>query len=396
MLPTSVCAPVRNPRVRWRSDVLEHPTPQTVSPPVVSSQNVPAATPSWSPALPVTRETPSVQEPVTPHVDVQPEFPPPASSADDDPMPLPHVDDTPPWVYQEPETPWIFTEEDAPATIPQQVPLPPYRLFRHGRRRTRPLVIQPFRLRLGLMKLHSRRQQFMKMFYHRPFRLTTFHLSQLRFQKPRRIHSWQSVGDLVRFIQFQKLRRFHLWQNVGDLAHFISRRLYRNVGDPIRCIPRLLFRPQRLHSFGGAPVFFVPCVHFEDFETQSDSSERVKRFRLAPAQVMSTALAKHCGWSLGFDERGPVFDGTQDWRGRAARKEVYFASESPENQRLLLAAMEREWRKWEEHKATLPLTQGELRMLKSRFPNLKIVGTRWVLMPKEPDFKARLVVQGCQ
>ena len=88
-------------------------------------------------------------------------------------------------------------------------------------------------------------------------------------------------------------------------------------------------------------------------------------------------------------KRGPVFDGTQDWRhsvfltGRAARKEVYYASESPENQRLLLAAMEREWRKWEEHKATLPLTQGELSMLKSRFPNLKIVGTRWVLTPKE-------------
>ena len=58
--------------------------------------------------------------------------------------------------------------------------------------------------------------------------------------------------------------------------------------------------------------------------------------------------------------------------------------------------MERERKKWEEHKAALPLTQGELRMLKSRFPNLKIVGTRWVLTPKEPDFKARLVVQGCQ
>ena len=64
--------------------------------------------------------------------------------------------------------------------------------------------------------------------------------------------------------------------------------------------------------------------------------------------------------------------------GRAARKEVYFASESPENQRLLLAAMAREWKKWEEHKAALPLTQGELRMLKSRFPSLKVVGTRWV------------------
>ena len=118
---------------------------------------------------------------------------------------------------------------------------------------------------------------------------------------------------------------------------------------------------------------------------------------------MSTALAKGCEWSLGVDERGPVFDElTKDWRhsifltGRAARKEVHFASESPESQRLLIAAMSREWKKWKEHKATLPLTQGELRMLKSRFPNLKIVGTRWVLTTKEPDFKARLVVQGCQ
>ena len=41
VLPNSVYAPLRNPRVRWRSDVLEHPTPQTVSPPVVSSQSVP-------------------------------------------------------------------------------------------------------------------------------------------------------------------------------------------------------------------------------------------------------------------------------------------------------------------------------------------------------------------
>ena len=31
---------------------------------------------------------------------------------------------------------------------------------------------------------------------------------------------------------------------------FILRILHRSVGDPIRCILRLLFRPQRLHSFG--------------------------------------------------------------------------------------------------------------------------------------------------
>ena len=95
-------------------------------------------------------------------------------------------------------------------------------------------------------------------------------------------------------------------------------------------------------------------------DRQSNPSERVKRSRLAPAQVMSTALAKHCDWSLGFDERGPVFDGTQGWRhsifltGRAARKEVSFCCRiSFEGQRLLLAAMEREWKKWGEHEATL-------------------------------------------
>ena len=81
-------------------------------------------------------------------------------------------------------------------------------------------------------------------------------------------------------------------------------------------------------------------------DKQSDPSEaRVKRPRLAPAQVMSTALEKGCDWSLGFDGRGPVFDEiNKDWRhsifltGRAARKEAYFASASPENQRLLLGA----------------------------------------------------------
>ena len=61
-------------------------------------------------------------------------------------------------------------------------------------------------------------------------------------------------------------------------------------------------------------------------DTQSDPSERVKRSRSAPAQVMTTTVAKHDDWSLDFDERGPVFDGAQDWRhsvfltGRAARK----------------------------------------------------------------------------
>ena len=52
----------------------------------------------------------------------------------------------------------------------------PCRFLRHGRRRTCPLVTQLFRPRLGSMKLHSRRQQFMKMFYHWSLRLTRLHL----------------------------------------------------------------------------------------------------------------------------------------------------------------------------------------------------------------------------
>ena len=51
--------------------------------------------------------------------------------------------------------------------------------------------------------------------------------------------------------------------------------LYRSAGDPIRCIPRLLFRPQRLHSFGGAQVFCVLCVHFEDSETHNQIPRNV-------------------------------------------------------------------------------------------------------------------------
>ena len=54
-----------------------------------------------------------------------PETPLSASSTDDDPMSLHHDDDTPPWVYQEPETPWISTEQDTQWIIPQQVPSPP-------------------------------------------------------------------------------------------------------------------------------------------------------------------------------------------------------------------------------------------------------------------------------
>ena len=59
--------------------------------------------------------------------------------------------------------------------------------------------------------------------------------------------------------------------------------------------------------------------------------------------------------------------------GRAARKEIRFASKSPENQRFLLAAMAREWKKWDEHKATLRLTQGELRNTSHLFSESRLI-----------------------
>ena len=217
---------------------------------------------------PVTRETPSVQQPVTPHVDVQPESPPPASSADDDPMPLPHVDDTPPWVYQEPETPWISTEQDTPATIPQQVPLPP-------------IQVSPSREETNMSTCDSI-IPLPPWFDETPQPSSTIHedilpptLSFVETPFVTVFHLWQSVGDLVRFFRFQKLRRFHLWRNVGALVHFISRILYQSVGDPIRCILRLPFRQQRPHTFAGAPVFCVLCVHFEDSETHNQIPRNV-------------------------------------------------------------------------------------------------------------------------
>ena len=116
-----------------------------------------------------------MQQPATPHVEIQTEFPPPAPTADDDPMPLPHVDDTPPWVVQEPETPWLSTEQDTPVTIPQQVPLPLIQVTPSREETNVSTGDSIIPLRLGLMKLHSRRQ-FTKMFYHRSLRLTRLHL----------------------------------------------------------------------------------------------------------------------------------------------------------------------------------------------------------------------------
>ena len=396
----SVYAPVRNPRVRWRSDALEHPTPQLVLPPVVSTQNVPAATPSWSPPLPVTRETPSTQQPVTPHVDIQSEFPPPAPTADDDPIPLPHVDDTPQWVVQEPETPCISTEQDTPVTIPQQVPLPPIQVP-PSREETNvstgdSIILPPpwFDETPQPSSIHEDVLPPVSSFDETPFVRapvpeTPTIPSVAKRWRSGTLHPVPETPTIPSVAKSWRSGTLHL--EIPVSKRWRSDTLHPETPVPTTTPPQLRWRAGVLRALR-------PFRRLRD--TQSDPSERVKRSRLAPAQVMMTTVAKHGDWSLDFEERGPVFDGAQDWRhsvsltGRAARNEV--ASEPPENQRLLLAAMEREWKKWEEHKATLPLTQGQLRMLKSRFPNLKIVGTRLVLTPKEPDFKARLVVQGCQ
>ena len=131
---SSVYAPVHNSRVRWRSDVLQTPTPQPVRPvePLENvPQNVSPDTPSdlqfWSASVPNIHEVPPPQSPITPQY-VQPETPLPQSSINDTPMPSQQHDDTPPWVYQEPDTPWNSCEPDTPADIPEQVPLQPMRV----------------------------------------------------------------------------------------------------------------------------------------------------------------------------------------------------------------------------------------------------------------------------
>ena len=82
--------------------------------------------------------------------------------------------------------------------------------------------------------------------------------------------------------------------------------------------------------------------------------------------------------------------------GRPYAKEVRFKNESVANQKLVLQAMAREWSKWEEFKAMTVLSQFELEALRIKHPNLRFVGTRWVLTLKYPDYKARLAVQVCQ
>ena len=85
---------------------------------------------------------------------------------------------------------------------------------------------------------------------------------------------------------------------------------------------------------------------------------------------------------------------------RAANKDVQYDALVKSQQVRVDAAMVREWDKWNEFGVTKFLSKKQLNDIMKRNPDQKIVGTRWVFMEKtiqdKPDYKARLVVQGCQ
>ena len=84
----------------------------------------------------------------------------------------------------------------------------------------------------------------------------------------------------------------------------------------------------------------------------------------------------------------------------AANKEVQYDALVKSQQVRVDAAMVREWDKWNEFGVTKFLSKKQLNDIMKRNPDQKIVGTRWVFTEKtiqdKPDYKARLVVQGCQ
>ena len=278
---SSVYAPVRNPRARWRSDALELPTPQSVFP-VVSSQNVPAATSPWPTPMSVIHETP----PVTPHIDTQPETPLPTPSTDDEPMSLHHDDDTPPWVYQEPETQWIPIEADTPAIIPQQVPSPPMQVSpsRESNMSTGDPIIPP-----------------PPWFDETPPPPSTTHEDILppapSFDETTPLKAAQ-VPETPTIPSVAKRWR----SGTLHLENPVSKRWRSDTLHPETPVPATT--PPQLRWRAGVLRALRPFRRLRD--KQSDPSDaRVKRPRLAPAQVMSTALEKGCDWSLGFDGRGP-------------------------------------------------------------------------------------------
>ena len=85
---------------------------------------------------------------------------------------------------------------------------------------------------------------------------------------------------------------------------------------------------------------------------------------------------------------------------RAANKEVQCDALVKSLQIRVDAAKVRDWDKWNEFGVTKFLSKKQLNDIMKRNPDQKIVGTRWVITEKtiqgKPDYKARMVVQGCQ
>ena len=60
----------------------------------------------------------------------------------------------------------------------------------------------------------------------------------------------------------------------------------------------------------------------------------------------------------------------------------------------MLAAMAKEWAKFQQFGATKPISNEEF--AKAKKEGVRVIGTRWVLTRKDDGYKDRLVVQGCQ
>ena len=315
LLKPPMHAPVRKPRVPWRSDALESPRHRLLN--LLCLRNM-----CLQPHHPGLHLCQSSMLTLIHNPKLHCQHP-----TDDAPMPLHHDDDTPPWVYQE-------HHKINHQTFYSKCRRHPYMFLRHGRSRTCPLVIQLFRRHLVSTKLHHHHQNPMKTFYLRPLRSTRLHHSDRH--RPQNIPTIPSVAK-------RRSGTLHLENPVSK--RWRSDTSYPETPVPTTASSQLRWRAGDLRALR-------PFRRLRG--KQRDPSEvSAKRPRLAPAQVISTALTKSCDWSLGVAERShTIGEITKDWShsifltGRAARKEVHFASVSPEKQRLLLGAMAREWKKW--------------------------------------------------
>ena len=202
---------------------------------------------------------------------------------DDDPMPLPHVDDTPPRVYQEPETPWISTEQDTPVIIPQQVPLPPIQVS-PSREETNMatgdsiIPLPPWFDGNPPSTIHEDVLPPVRSFDETPF-------------APAPVPETPTIPSVAKRWRSGTL---HL-ENPGS-KRWRSDSLHPETPVPTTTPPQLRWRAGVLRALR-------PFRRLRD--KQADPSERVKRPRLAPAQIMSAALERAVIGLLDLTEEAP-------------------------------------------------------------------------------------------